>query len=320
MSESAPATPAPPAPVDPTPIVAPAAPVAGDPPSNPAPAADPAPAAPPAGDPPPVAGDWPDNWREIKANGDEKMLKRLQRYASPSAALDALFNAQAKIAQGLREPLRPDAPAEEVARWREDNGIPIEPTGYAMPEGVVFSDQDKPLVDDFLKVAHDRNMSPDDVKAAVGWFMERQANQVDAMTARDEEQRMAAEDELRGEYGPAYRQEVKRAFDFLRNAPDGLGDSIMGGRLADGRLVGDSPEVIRWLNQMQREMNPMATVVPGAGTNAVQAVEGEIANLKKMMGDRSKTSEYWYGPKAAQNQARYRELIGAHQKHASRAA
>jgi hypothetical protein len=246
------------------------------------------------------------------------MLKRLQRYASPSAALDALFNAQAKIAQGLKEPLRADAPPEEVARWREDNGIPLEPSGYAMPEGVVLSETDKPLVDDFLKVAHDRNMSPDDVKAAVGWYMERQAAQVDAMTARDEENRMAAEDELRSEYGPAYRQEVKRAFDFLRNAPEGLGDAIMGGRLADGRLVGDAPEVIRWLNQMQRELNPVATVVPGAGTNAVQAMESEMANIKSLMGDRQ--SEYWKGPKAAGLQARYRELVSAQQKHQRRAA
>ena len=313
MSDPAPATPIE-APVVPVNL----APAASDPTPNPAPAADPAPAAPSAGDPAPVAGDWPDNWRELKANGDDKMLKRLQRYASPSAALDALFNAQSKIAQGIREPLPADAAPEVVARWREDNGIPAEASGYQMPDGVVLGENDKPLVDDFLKVAHSRNWQPDDVKAAVGWFMERQANQADAMSARDAEQRMAAEDELRGEYGPAYRQEVKRAFEFLRTAPEGLGDAILGGRLADGRLVGDAPEVIRWLNSMQREMNPMATVVPGAGTNAVQAIEAELAGLQKMMGDRQ--GDYWRGPMAAKHQARAQELISAQQKQRQRAA
>jgi hypothetical protein len=242
----------------------------------------------------------------------------LQRYGSPAAALDALFNAQQKIAQGIKEPLRADAPAEEVARWRDDNGIPQTPDGYKMPDGVVLGENDKPIVDDFLKTAHERNWSPDQVQTAVSWFMERQANQADAITARDTEQRMAAEDELRSEYGPQYRNEVKRAYEFLRTAPEGLGESIMGGRLADGRLVGDAPEVIRWLNGLQREMNPAATVVPGAGTNAVQAIEAELASLNKLMGDRG--SEYWKGPTAARLQARARELISAQQKTRQRAA
>jgi len=261
---------------------------------------------------------WPSDWRDKYAGGDEKKLKRLQRYGSPAAALDALFNAQQKIAQGIKEPLRADAPAEEVARWRDDNGIPQTPDGYKMPDGVVLGENDKPIVDDFLKTAHERNWSPEQVQTAVSWFMERQANQADAITARDTENRMAAEDELRSEYGPQYRNEVKRAYEFLRTAPEGLGESIMGGRLADGRLVGDAPEVIRWLNGLQREMNPAATVVPGAGTNAVQAIEAELASLNKLMGDRG--SEYWKGPTAARLQARAQELISAQQKTRQRAA
>ncbi|MEK0418300.1 MAG: hypothetical protein RI949_2306 [Pseudomonadota bacterium] len=318
MSDPAPATPTPSAPVDPTLNTPAPAPVAGDPPSNPAPAADPAPAAPPAGDPPPAAGDWPSDWRDKYAGGDEKKLKRLQRYGSPAAALDALFNAQQKIAQGIKEPLPADAPPEVVARWREDNGIPQTPDGYKMPDGVVLGENDKPLVDDFLKTAHERNWSPDQVQTAVSWFMERQAAQADAIAARDVEARMQFEDELRSEYGPQYRQEVKRAVEFLRTAPEGLDEKLMGGRLADGTPIGNSPEVIRWLNSLQREMYPAATVVPGAGTNAVQAIESELASLNKMMGDRS--SEYWKGPMAARHQARAQELISAQQKQRQRAA
>jgi hypothetical protein len=297
MSDPAPATPTPSAPVDPTLNTPAPAPVAGDPPSNPAPAADPAPAAPPAGDPPPAAGDWPSDWRDKYAGGDEKKLK---------------------IAQGIKEPLPADAPPEVVARWREDNGIPQTPDGYKMPDGVVLGENDKPLVDDFLKTAHERNWSPDQVQTAVSWFMERQAAQADAIAARDVEARMQFEDELRSEYGPQYRQEVKRAVEFLRTAPEGLDEKLMGGRLADGTPIGNSPEVIRWLNSLQREMYPAATVVPGAGTNAVQAIEAELASLQKMSGDRS--SEYWKGPMAAKHQARALELISAQQKTRQRAA
>ena len=61
--------------------------------------------------------------------------------------------------------------------------------------------------------------------------------------------------------------------------------------------------------QLDMQINPIATVVPGSGTNAVQAVENELADLRKMMGDHS--SEYWKGPMAAKHQARYKELVGA---------
>ena len=313
MADPAPATPANPAPADPA--LNNPAPAAADPAPAPAPAASPEPAASPAGDPPPAAGD---DWREKYAAGDEKKLKRLQRYGSMTAALDALFNAQAKIAQGIKEPLKADAPPEELARWREDNGIPQTAEGYAMPDGVVIGENDKPVVDEFLKMAHDRNWQPDDVKAAIGWFTERQAAQADAQSAHDAEIRMANEEVLREEYGPKYMVEVKRGVDFLRGAIGDTADQLIGGRLADGTPVGNSPEMIRWLNSLARELQPISTVVPGAGTNAMQAVEAEMASLKKMMGDRS--SDYWKGPTAAKNQARYRELVEATQKHARRAA
>lgn len=313
MSDQNPATPANPAPAA-DPAAPNPAPVAVDPAPAPAPN-DPAPA-PAAGDPAPAAGD--EDWREKFAKGDEKKLKRLQRYGSLDAAMDALFNAQAKIAQGIKEPLRADAPPEEVARWREDNGIPQTPDGYAMPDGVVLGENDKPLVDDFLKVAHDRNWQPEDVKAAVGWFMERQAAMADAQSARDQEARTFNEEALREEYGPQWKQEVKLAVSFLRTAPEGLSDQLMGGRLADGTPIGNSPEVIRWLNGLQREFNPAATVVPGAGTNAVQAMEAELATLTKMSGDRN--GEYWKGPMASKHQARMRELITAQQKQQGRRA
>lgn len=265
-----------------------------------------------------AATSWPENWRDTYAKGDEKKLKRLQRYGSPAAALDALFNAQQKIAQGVREPLAADATPEEVAAWRQENGVPAEPSGYKMPDGLVLSENDKPLVDEFLKVAHDRNWKDEDVQAAVGWFMERHAAQADAMSARDAENRMKADEALRAEFGPQYKQEAKLAFQLLAQAPEGLGDAIMGGRLADGRLIGDSPEVIRWLNTLSRELNPVATVVPGSGTNAMQALETELAGIQKMMGDRN--SDYWKGPKSAGLQKRAMELINAQQKQGRRAA
>lgn len=313
MTDPTPATPieAPVVPAvaaDPAPAPAPA-PVAGDPP--------PAPAAPVVGDPPkdPPGATWPDNWRELKANGDEKMLKRLQRYASPSAAIDALFEAQTRISKGdLLPTLKENPTPEEVADYRAAHGIPTEPTGYEinLPNGLVVGEADKPLVDEFLAKAHASNMHPAQVNETLGWYFDRAEQARVAQEERDTEARMATEDTLRAEFGQDYRVNVKIAHDMLAQAPGELKTKLLAGRLADGTLIGNDPDVIRWLTGLSRELNPIGTVVPGSGTNAVQAVETEMAGLKKMMGDHS--SEYWKGPMAAKNQARYKQLVEAVQK------
>lgn len=295
-----------PAPAAPTP-----APAAGDP--APLPVVPPVAGDPPPADPAPVT--WPDNWRELKANGDEKMLKRLQRYSSPSAAIDALFEAQTRISKGdLLPSLKENATPEEISDYRVAHGIPAEPAGYeiALPNGLVIGDADRPMVDEFLAKAHGANMHPAQVNEALGWYFDRAEQARVAQEARDTESRMATEDELRAEFGPDYRVNVKIANEMLDNAPGGLKDKLLAGRMADGTLIGNNPDVIRWLTGLSRELNPIGTVVPGSGTNAVQAVETEMATLKQLMGDHK--SEYWKGPMAAKNQARYKQLVEAVQK------
>lgn len=303
-----------PAPVDPTPAPAPA-PV--DP--SPAPPPNPAPVDPTPADPAPEAkGTWPEDWREKyveQHGGDPKMLKRLQRYASPQAALDALFAAQNKISSGeLRSSLKADATPEEKAEWREQNGIPASPTEYkiALPSGLVVGERDKPIVDDFLKRAHDANMHPDQVNQALGFYFEQQEIVAQEQAAFDIGTKEACEDLLREEYGSEYKRNMMAVNELLKGAPGDIAEKLLNGRLDDGTPIGNSPEVIRWLVGLAREMNPIGTLVPGSGSNAMQAAETELGNLRKMMGDKS--SEYWKGPNAQKNQERYRALVSATQK------
>jgi len=260
----------------------------------------------PAAEPVEKASDWPEDWRQ-KYSDDPKMIKRLERYASPKAALDALFAAQAKVAEkGTR--LKADASPEEVSAWRADNGIPDSPEGYEveLSEGRVWGEADKPIVDDFLKQAHEANMHPSQVNKALDWYMGQQERMQVDTEARDIELRESALDNLRAEYGQDFRRNLKVAKEII---PEDFRDAFLGGRMADGTLVGDNPNVIRWLVAQARELNPIGTVMPGSGTNAVQAMETELNNLKSMMADRK--SEYWKGPKSAQLQGRYRELLTA---------
>jgi hypothetical protein len=305
-----PATPAPTPPAQPTPPVPPADPAAppADP-ANPTPPADPA--APPAdpASPDAKAGNWPDDWREQYAGQDEKLLKRLQRYASPKAALDALVSAQDKIRSGALKASLPDNPTDEqMKQWREENGIPEKPSEYdvSLPDGLVIGEQDKPLVDGFLEAAHKAHMQPAQVKQALSWYFSEQERLINEVAQRDNETRKVAEDELRQEWGAEFRQNINLVSGLLDGAPAGVKENLMNARLADGSLLGNSPQVLRYLTGLARELNPMGTVVPGAGVNSVSAIESEIAGLEKRM--RDDRANYFKDEKA---QARYRELITA---------
>lgn len=263
---------------------------------------------------PAPTGDWPEDWR-TKYSQDPKVLKQLERYGSPNAALDALFNAQKKIAEkGTR--LKENATPEELAAWRTENGLPDTPEGYdlgTLPNGVVIGEADKPLVDDFLAVAHARNMNPDQVRQAVGWFFDRSTKAAAELAKQDAAAHDANIASLVQEFGADYGRNLAIAHDVLVNSPVGdIKDEVLTGRLANGTLFGDDPRVIRWLVGIGRELNPVTTVVPGAGMNTLQAIASELITIKSLMGDSA--SKYWKGPEAAALQARYRELIDAQSK------
>lgn len=301
-------TPSPTPSPEPTPAPAPTP----EPTPSPAPAPEPAPQPTPEPAPEPK-GVWSEKWREEYAGEDPAILKRLQRYQSPKAALDALFNAQNKISSGgLKSALKPDASPEEVKAWREDNGIPVEPSGYdtTLPNGLVLSEADKPMIDAFVQRAHATNMTPGQVKEALAFYAETQEQELVQLRANDIGTKEACEELLRQEWGPDYRTNLKASEELLQSA--GLLDMFAGSRLPDGTPFINSPDVMRWVAGLARELNPIGTVVPGSGTNALQVVDGELDGLRKMMGDSK--SEYWRGANAAKNQARYKQLIEAKQK------
>jgi hypothetical protein len=255
------------------------------------------------------------------AKGDEKLAKRLDRYASPEAVVDALVAAQTKISSGIvKTPPPKDATPEQMAAWREENGIPASPDKYdlTLPQGLVIGEADKPLVEGFTKAAHDANMSPDAVKAALTWYYQEQDKLREQQTLKDAGWRKEAEDVLREEWGGEYRVNQRVLKEYLDSGPKGMTDKLVGARGPDGRLILADPDVVRWLVNEARDKNPIASVMPGGGGNSLDAATTELAKLRGMMSDYS--SEYWKGPNASKNQERYRELTDAVERQKQRAA
>jgi hypothetical protein len=228
--------------------------------------------------------------------------------------VDALVAAQNRIASGdLKSVLPKDATPEQVKEWRAENGIPEAPEGYEvkLPDGIVLGEADKPFVDSFLKQAHAANMTPEQVNSAVAWHMAEQDRAVAERHAEDARITAETTAAMKKEWGTEFELNRNLINGMLDTAPAGVKDQIWGARLPDGTPLASHPDTLRWLANMAREINPVATVV-APNSNAMQAIETELAEITKLMGDRN--SAYWKGPTAEKMQARYRDLITTQQK------
>jgi len=120
---------------------------------------------------------WPDNWRERFSSGDEKKAALAARYTSPEATFDALIAAQNKISSGNLKEVKPfpmKGTPDEQNVWRKENNLPESPDKYNLGEGVVIGESDKPYIDAFLKTAHAKNMTNEQVSAAIDWHFDNQ--------------------------------------------------------------------------------------------------------------------------------------------------
>jgi hypothetical protein len=238
---------------------------------------------------------------------------------SPADVWKAYRALEAKISSGqLKQGLKPDATPEEVKTWRAENGLPESPEGYKpqLPNGMIPGEADAPLITGFQKTAHELGMTPDQFNKTLAWYY----NEVDADAAQrvenDKAFRATAEDQLRAEWGPQYRAEVKGIANFLEaSAPAGLSDVLFNSRTADGKLLGDHPEVLRWLSGMVRTVNPLATLVPAGSADPLKAGEARIAEIEGVM--KADQRKYWNDPAL---QEEYGKLLQARNAMQGRAA
>ena len=252
---------------------------------------------------------WPDDWRKNIAGDDEKELKQLNRYASPADLWKKARSLEARLSSGELKPTLPkDAKPEEITQWRKDNGIPESADKYELKleNNLVIGDKDKPFVDEFMKTAHELNMTPAQVNKVVQWNFENQARQAEVRSAQDETDRQAALDTLNKEWGGNFRQNLNMVGSLLTHFPASVQETIKSARLPDGTALFNNPDIVRGFTAMALEINPAGTIVPAGGGDVAKSVDDEISSIEKTM--RENRKEY---TKNEPMQARYRELIDA---------
>lgn len=270
------------------------------------------------------AGQSDDPWRGIRQEYatkdgklDDKVMARLGRYATPHDALNALFSVQSRISSGeFRSVLPKDANDEQIKAWRAENGIPEAPDKYELKlkDGLVVGEEDKPVIDAFLKSAHGANMTAQQASQAVDWYYEEVERQTAARADLDKQLAQKAQDQLRNDWGQEYRTNENLVMGLLDSAPTGVKDLVLHGRLADGTPIMSHPDTVKWLNQLAREINPVTAIIPNAGGNIAGAIDDEIKQYETWMKaprDSVEGKKYWADVKV---QERYRALLGAREK------
>lgn len=254
-------------------------------------------------------------WREEWAGDDEGLQKFLGRYHSKPAAIKAMKDLNDGIRTGKYvKPLGDDPSESELADYRKNFGVPDKPEGYTakLPDGLVVGDDDKPYVDEFAKAMLEANAPKGSFDAGLKAYYAIVEKQSADATERERAAKTEAEDTLREEWGGDYRRNLNVVNSFLETAPEQVKNALTGGFGPDGIMLANNAEMVKWLAGLALEKNPIAAVVPGAGSNQAQAISDEIANIEKLMGN--KGSDYWTGPKSAAMQKRYLQLVEANEK------
>lgn len=238
---------------------------------------------------------WGEKWREALANGDEKELKRLERFKSPRDILRMNRELEAMKSAGeiVVKPPAKDATVEQIAEYREKLGIPAEAKDYVIkPEARDLNDFEKGITDAYAKFAHERNIPPGYANISAEFMVA--FNDELAQKAADLDLEMADKhtEELKKEWGKDFGRYVK-AVDNFTAAKIGADNAakLMNMQLVGGGKVGAHPDFIRLLADSALETGGFD---PGASFDQADGGKETRARIDELQGlIKTDEKKYW---------------------------
>lgn len=247
-------------------------------------------------------------WRETIAGDNPDALKTLERFASPKALWDSYSELRGRVSKGELKAVAPfpdKGTADQQAAWRAENGVPADGKyEIKLPEGLKLTEADTPVIENFTKFAHSKNLPTGAVSEVVGWYLQdRAARQEKARTEFDTAKRDTAA-ELGNEWGVDYKPTLNRI--------QGMLDATIPGDQAElktliNNAISTNPEFARHYAALALQLNPAGTMVPGDRGANEGSVTDEIKKIEKIMREDRKGYD-----KDEAMQKRYREVLDAY--------
>lgn len=253
-----------------------------------------------------AGADFPADWRDKVAAstrpGDKRFRERLDRFATYSDVVKSWLGLEERVSSGelkaIPQPPGKDAKPEDVAAWRKSQGLPDNAAAYvqnlALPEGMKPGEADKPLLEAVGALALEKNYPQQAVNDFVGLYYTLQDSLNSQRVEMDNEYRASVTQALEQDMGADFKPNMNALRRFWADHPKELTGTIMSARTADGRLLGDIPEVIKFFAQNARTLNPAAAILPAGVSNDLKGVETRIADIEKTMYvDGKRNPNYW---------------------------
>ena len=256
----------------------------------------------------------PDTWRtdlisQAGFEGDDaaKRLGQLERMPDLKTLTKSFFDAQDKIRKGEISSGLPENPTEEqLNEWRTANGVPVEPNyELTLGDGLELAPEDQEIFNEVFQSAHAGNVNTDTMNQMTTAYLKGRQALEEKMTAQDGIDSQQGKEVLKTAWKGDYETNLNMINGLFNQMPEAVRDEFLGSRMANGKGMMNSPEVLEFFAQISRKVNPAGTVVPNAN-NPVQAIDDEIKKLEERMG-----SPEWYKDQGAQK--RYQDLITAKQ-------
>lgn len=249
-------------------------------------------------------------WRESIAGDNADALKTLERFASPKALYESYDSLRGRVSKGELKAVIPfpdKGSVEQQAQWRTENGVPADGKyEFKLPDGVQIGENDKPVIENFTKFAHTKNLPAGAVNEVVGWYLQDRAAREEAAKTQFDETKRAVAAELGGEWGQEYKPNLNRIQGMLDATipadQKGLKDLI-------NNALATNAHFARHYAALALQINPASTLVPGDRGANEASITDEIKKIETGM--RANRTAY---NKDEATQKRYRELLDAYGK------
>ena len=216
--------------------------------------------------------------------------KSLAHFTDVGAMAKSLVNAQSMIGADKVAIPGKHATAEDWGEvWRK-LGRPDTPDGYElvneMPEGI---EQNDDMLNWFRATAHEIGMTPTQAQKMLGRYNQFLGTQIGADEGMVEQLRETTEIELKKEYGAAFADRVSNGNAVMQEFG---GEGLTELQLADGRLLGDHPDIIKLMVNVGEFINSKIgeDVLAGTKSSGGLAPDDARAKLEEI---RAPNSPYW---------------------------
>ncbi len=252
----------------------------------------------------------PDDWRDqVVASsgleGDEakKLSNYLGRYSTPEAAFKAGHDSAIKIRAGeISTGLPEDATPEQLQEYREANGIPETSEGYelSLDEGLILGEEDQGIMPAVFDMAHKHNLSTEAMSDLTNAMLIGRQAEMEKIYQQDGLDEQSARQALKEQWGNNTDANMNMFQNFVNKLPESVREDFVNARLDGGMGVVHNPDLIMYFADLERQINPLASVMPQSD-GARATLQSELDALTKRMGD-----DDWHTDKVAN--ARWEEL------------